>query len=446
MTSRGRASGVALRQAGGVTRPRRPRPSRRPAVCATSSTTRGSGSRTTTTCCALLLAELDYARHPHAHEGVAPRYGALLVVAGVLRRQHRRDARASSTSATSRSTSPAGSPTAARRSSPASPGAPTAWSASTAPASTSRRPSTSRWARARSLCSASGGAGSACARRRASPPGTACTGRRSRCRIDLAERVAADAGRRADPDVLANLLELCTHWLAAGRVGATLVWRLDGDPAELGAPRHGAGRRDPRARPDEPRRTSLPLLNAPGAVRPGGARRPRRSHRATVGVHLRSSEASRRELAPFRGTRHTVGAAVLRRGADGGRLRRVVERCRCRSSGRAAASTPTDRAGSGAAGRRRGSGVVTCVDGRRRMRVTPDGGDQAADPGDDERRPVRPGDVRSSPAPNAADAAPIWWPANTQPYTSGPRSSRTGRCTGRPSAARWPPSPGRRRP
>ncbi len=27
---------------------------------------------------AMVLAELDYARHPHAHEGVAPRYGALL--------------------------------------------------------------------------------------------------------------------------------------------------------------------------------------------------------------------------------------------------------------------------------------------------------------------------------------------------------------------------------
>ena len=26
----------------------------------------------------MLLVELDYARHPHAHEGVAPRYGALL--------------------------------------------------------------------------------------------------------------------------------------------------------------------------------------------------------------------------------------------------------------------------------------------------------------------------------------------------------------------------------
>src|SRR3954463_4680923 len=34
---------------------------------------------------ALLLVELDYARHPHAHEGIAPRYGALLTT-GILRR------------------------------------------------------------------------------------------------------------------------------------------------------------------------------------------------------------------------------------------------------------------------------------------------------------------------------------------------------------------------
>ena len=36
---------------------------------------------------ALLLAELDYARHPHAHEGVAPRYGALLATPDAMRRQ-----------------------------------------------------------------------------------------------------------------------------------------------------------------------------------------------------------------------------------------------------------------------------------------------------------------------------------------------------------------------
>jgi len=35
----------------------------------------------------LLLTELDYARHPHAHEGVAPRYGALLTSPDALRQE-----------------------------------------------------------------------------------------------------------------------------------------------------------------------------------------------------------------------------------------------------------------------------------------------------------------------------------------------------------------------
>ena len=49
---------------------------------------------------------------------------------------------------------------------------------------------------------------------------------------ELVERVAPEVPG-ADPVVLANILELCAHWLAAGRVGATLVWGLDGDPLEL---------------------------------------------------------------------------------------------------------------------------------------------------------------------------------------------------------------------
>ena len=37
----------------------------------------------------------------------------------------------------------------------------------------------------------------------------------------------------ADPDVLANLVELCNHWLGAGRIGTAIVWRLDGDAHQL---------------------------------------------------------------------------------------------------------------------------------------------------------------------------------------------------------------------
>ena len=51
---------------------------------------------------ALLLAELDYARHPHAHEGVAPRYGALLATPDALRTRGRSNGSRSSTSAPSR--------------------------------------------------------------------------------------------------------------------------------------------------------------------------------------------------------------------------------------------------------------------------------------------------------------------------------------------------------
>ncbi|HEY2302483.1 MAG TPA: diadenylate cyclase [Acidimicrobiales bacterium] len=47
----------------------------------------------------------------------------------------------------------------------------------------------------------------------------------------------AEAIRRlvpqAPPDVLAGLLELCVHWLSAGRIGATLVLALEGDPGDL---------------------------------------------------------------------------------------------------------------------------------------------------------------------------------------------------------------------
>ena len=141
--------------------------------------------------------------------------------------------------------------------------------------------------------------------------------------IRIAERVAPTL-TGADPTVLANLLEVCTHWLAAGRVGATLVWSLDGDPAALGhlgmAPAVAIPELDLTSRTH-----FAPLLNAlaqydrAALVDPGG-------RIATVGVHLRSSEASRRDLAPYRGTRHT---AALRFSAEeplGRRVRGLVER------------------------------------------------------------------------------------------------------------------------
>ena len=123
----------------------------------------------------------------------------------------------------------------------------------------------------------------------------------------LADRVSArlaDAiGSAADRLVLDRLVEFCTHWLGAGRVGATLVWSLVGPAAELGhlglaakvtIPTLDVGRRSQFAA----------LLNAlaqydrAALVDPDGRLR-------IVGVQLRTDERSRREVPPYRGTRHT---------------------------------------------------------------------------------------------------------------------------------------------
>ena len=49
----------------------------------------------------------------------------------------------------------------------------------------------------------------------------------------LAERVQL-AIPAADPVLLTNLLEVCAHWLGAGRIGATIVWNPTGDARDLG--------------------------------------------------------------------------------------------------------------------------------------------------------------------------------------------------------------------
>ena len=179
----------------------------------------------------LLLAELDYARHPHAHEGVAPRYGALLssgvpattsvgpleladvadVPLDVVRRLA--DGRSSFVARV------VGGPT-------------------------------------RLVCFERTREYESSAVHLAVGTGALVLQRLGRgwVRLTTPEGVATwdgihwstkplsghIAGRiapiltGADPDVLGNLLEFATHWLGAGRVGATLVWRLDGDPSELG--------------------------------------------------------------------------------------------------------------------------------------------------------------------------------------------------------------------
>ena len=258
--------------------------------------------------CELLLVELDYARHPHAHEGVAPRYGALLssgvprtntvgplalvdvgdVSLNVVRRLA--DGRSSFVVRM--------------------PGAPDRLVC---------------FDRTREYESSAVhltlGTGALVLQRlgrgwvRLSTPLGVATWdgmhwATKQLSINIAERVAPTLAR-ADPTVLANLLEVCTHWLAAGRVGATLVWSLDGDPAELGhlgvAPAVAIPQLDLTSRAH-----FAPLLNALAQYDRAALVDPR-GRISTVGVHLRSSEASRRELAPFRGTRHT---AALRFSAE----------------------------------------------------------------------------------------------------------------------------------
>jgi hypothetical protein len=251
--------------------------------------------------CELLLVELDYARHPHAHEGVAPRYGALLS-SGVPR---------------TNSVGPLAlvdvgdvSLDVVRR------------LADGRSSFVVRMPG----ARDRLVCfdrtreyessavHLTIGTGALVLQRlgrgwvrMSTPLGVATWDgmhwATKQLSINIAERVAPTL-TGADPTVLTNLLEVCTHWLAAGRVGATLVWRLDGDPSTLGhlglAPAVAIPELDLTSRTH-----FAPLLNAlaqydrAALVDPAG-------RVSTVGVHLRSSEASRRDLAPYRGTRHTA--------------------------------------------------------------------------------------------------------------------------------------------
>ncbi len=247
----------------------------------------------------LLLSELDYARHPHAHEGVAPRYGALLATPEVLGRQPKTlellDIRDIPLSVVRRLADGRSSFVARLVGDP------------------DRLVCFDRTREYESsavhLAVETGalvvqrlGRGWV---RLTTPQGVAIwDGIRWSTKplsMDLATRVAAHAPT-ADPIVLANLLELCTHWLAAGRVGATLIWRLDGDPHELGHLGMAAAVEIPRL--DLTRRTHFAaLLNALSQY-DRAALVDQAGTVTTVGVHLRSSERSR-TVSPYGGTRHT---------------------------------------------------------------------------------------------------------------------------------------------
>ena len=179
----------------------------------------------------LLFAELDYARHPHAHEGTAPRYGALIATG------QRPTSIVEPVSFIESAPSPwaffVAWPTGGRRSSCAPSVPAIAWRASSAPASSSPPRCTWRSPPARSWCSGSVRAGCDSPRSRESPRGTGSGGPRSRS-ASASPSASPPTLPGAEPALLANLVEFSTHWLGAGRVGAAIVWRLDGDARELG--------------------------------------------------------------------------------------------------------------------------------------------------------------------------------------------------------------------
>ena len=256
----------------------------------------------------VLMAELDYARHPHAHEGAAPRYGALIAArpetAGVVE--------------------------------------PVSFvEVGTVPLEVLRRLADGRSSfvvRAvgsddRLMCFDRTREFESSAMHLATATGDLVVQRLSRgwvrlttpdgiatwdgmrwakkpLSVRIAERIAP-ALPGADADVLTNLVEFCTHWLGAGRVGAAIVWCLDGDARGLSGLGFGSAVEIPPL--DVTDRTHFaPLLNALSQY-DRAALVDSRGQITTVGVHLRTSERSRGDIAPFRGTRHT---SALRFTAD----------------------------------------------------------------------------------------------------------------------------------
>src|SRR5262249_42932954 len=115
--------------------------------------------------------------------------------------------------------------------------------------------------------------------------------------VRIAELVASDLGA-ADPAVLAGVLEFAVHWLGAGRIGTTLVWRLDGDAHALDHLGFGAAVTIPTV--DLTNRSHYPALLSALSQSDRAALVDDHGCVRTVGVHLRTSERSRRDIASFR--------------------------------------------------------------------------------------------------------------------------------------------------
>jgi DNA integrity scanning protein DisA with diadenylate cyclase activity len=121
-----------------------------------------------------------------------------------------------------------------------------------------------------------------------------------------AERLAdavLRAVRGAEPRVAVGLLRLCLHWLSANRVGALLVWSPHGDPRLLDRVGLGASIAVPRM--DVTCGDHLPaLVNVLAQVDRAALVAPHGTI-DTLGVALRPTRASIDAVEPFGGTRHT---------------------------------------------------------------------------------------------------------------------------------------------
>jgi hypothetical protein len=256
----------------------------------------------------LVLAELDYARHPHAHEGVAPRYGAILTpgaatddVVGPFSALDlgdtpldvvRRLADGRSSFVVRSVSRPDRLVCFDRTLEDESPAVHVAVATDAVVIQRLDR----GWVRLTTPVGVS------------TWDGIEWAGKLPSVRI--AELVAPTLAI-ADSTVLAGILEFAVHWLGAGRIGATMVWRLGGDAHGADHLGFGAAAKIPPL--DLTNRAHYPALLSALSQYDRAALVDGLGRVRTLGVHLRTSEGSRREIAPFRGTRHT---SALRFSAD----------------------------------------------------------------------------------------------------------------------------------
>ncbi len=248
----------------------------------------------------LVLAELEYARHPRSHEGIAPRYGALLSATSVLRADHGLASVIDSVNvdidvvrrlADGRSSF-------VLRAVDALPqllclGHAIEFEASAMQVADELnvivvQRLSNGWIR---MCSSNGVATWDGLRWWNAPHS-------SRVAVAIQRQVA-----NTDARTVEHLVDFCTHWLGAGRVGATLVWCLNNDPRTIGHVAFDAAVDIPTL--DVNRRDHLSALlsalaqyDRAAMVHPSGSI-------CTVGVALRPSRRSIEAISPFRGTRHT---------------------------------------------------------------------------------------------------------------------------------------------